>query len=210
MRESTSRTVPTKPNRWQYRIGLRFLLVTVCFVGLILGWVSREHREANRRTALVAELSGVGVEPLLEEPTGFGQIVKKVLPKYEQPIIARIGRGWFDRPTVFVCRQLLDDRVPFAVERLKLLGTVREIHTQGPGLSERGISELRSGLPDVAVVPSANPALHRYFHDQVGHEHLATEGLQLAGLLLLCLLGTLVFFAWPLVRRRRPRALCKP
>jgi hypothetical protein len=204
MRESTSRRVPTAPNRWQYRIGLRFLLVTVCFAGLIMAWVSREHTAANRRTALVAELSGLGVVPIVEEPTGFGQIVKKVLPTYEQSIIAWIGRGWFDRPTVFVCRQLEDDRVPFAVERLKLLGTVREIHTQGPGLSDRGISELRGGLPDVDVVPWANPALHRYFHDHVGHEHLATEGLLLAGLMLICLLGTLVFFAWPLVRRRHP------
>ena len=205
MRESTSRSVPTAPNRWQYRIGLRFLLLTVCFAGLILGWVTREHRQVNRRTALVAELSGVNVVPILEEPTGFGLLIKKVLPKYEQPITARIGRGWFDRTTVFVCRQLLDDQVPFAVERLKLLGTVREIHTQGAGISERGVSELRSGLPGVDVVPSANPALHRYFRDQVGHEHLAIEGLQLAALLLLGLLGTLVFFAWPLVRRRRPK-----
>jgi len=180
--------------------------VTVCFAGLILGWVAREHRQSNRRTALVAELSGVGVVPVLEEPTGFGQLVKGVLPRYERPIIARIGRGWFDRPTVFVCRQLQDDQVPFALERLKRLGTAREIHTQGPALSETGISELRSGLPGVNVVPSANPALHRYFRDQVEHEHLATEGLQLAGLLLLGLLGTLVFFAWPLVRRRRPKA----
>ncbi len=191
---------------WQYRIGLRFLLVTVCLAGLILGWVTREHRQAIRRTSLVAELSAVSVVPILEEPTGFGQLVKKVLPKYERPITARIGRGWFDRPTVFVCRQLVDDQVPFVVERLKLLGTVREIHTQSPKLSERGISGLRSGLPGVDVVSSANPALHRYFRDQVGHEHLATEGLQLAALLLLGLLGTLVFFAWPLVRRRRPIA----
>ena len=205
MRQSISRSVPTAPNRWQYRIGLRFCLVTVCFAGLILGWVAREHRQANRRTALVAELSGVGVVPILEEPTGFGQLVKGVLPRYERAIVARIGRGWFDRPTVFVCRQLTDERVAFAVQRLKLLGTVREIHTQGPALSEQGISQLRSGLPDVDVVPSANPALHRYFRDQVGHEHLATEGLQLAALLLLGLIGTLVFFAWPLVRRRGPR-----
>jgi hypothetical protein len=37
------------------------------------------------------------------------------------------------------------------------------------------------------------------------HEHLAVEGLQLLGLLVLGLLGTVLFFAWPLMRRRRPR-----
>jgi hypothetical protein len=205
MRGSIPHAADSLPMRWQYRIGLRFLLVSVCFAALILGWFTREYRQANRRTALVAELSGVGVLPILEEPTGFGQLVKGALPKYERPIIARFGRGWFDRPTVFVCGRLQDDQVPLAVERLKLLGTVREIHTQGPGLTERGISDLRNGLPGVDVVPSANPALHRYFRDQVGHEHQATEGLQLLALLLLGLLGTLVFFAWPLMRRRRPK-----
>jgi hypothetical protein len=177
--------------------------LTVCFAALVLGLVTREHRQANRRTALVAELSGVGVVPILEEPTAFGQLVKGAFPKYEQPIMARIGRGWFDRPTVFLCRQLLDDQVPFAVKRLKLLGTVREIHTQSTGLSDRGISELRGGLPSVGVVPSVNRALHRYYRDQTEHEHLATEGLQLAGLLFLGFVGTVVFFAWPLVRHRR-------
>ena len=150
------------PKKWQYRFGLKFVLATVLFAALFLGWVMREHRRAERRTALVAELSGVGVVPLLEEPTGLALLVKKVHPKFERPLGERIGRGWLERPTVFVCRQLPDEQVPFALERLNLLGTVREVHTQGPHLTARGISELQSGLPGVDVVRSTNPCgLHR-------------------------------------------------
>jgi hypothetical protein len=205
MRESIPHAAGSPPTRWQYRIGLRFLLAMIFFAALILAWFTREFRQADRRTALVAELSGAGVVPLLDEPTALSQLVMAIAPRSEPALGRRIGRGWFDRPTVFVCRQLQDERVPFAVERLNLLGTVREVHTQGTGLTPQGISELQLGLPGIDVVPSANPALHRYFRDQVSHEHLAIEGLQLAGLLLLGLLGTLLFFAWPLLRRRRPR-----
>ena len=133
-------------------------------------------------------------------------VKKKVVPKFERPLGERIGRGWLERPTVFVCRQLSDEQVPFALERLNLLGTVREVHTQGPRLTPRGISELQSGLPGAEIVPSANPALHRYFRDQVEHEHLATEGLQFVGSLALGLLGTLIFFAWPHLKRRGTRS----
>jgi hypothetical protein len=205
MRESMPHASSAPAMRWQYRFGLKFLLVTVLFAALILGWVTREYRGAERRTALVSELSGVGVLTLLNEPTGLALLVKKVLPKYEQPLRNRIGIGCFERPTAFVCTRLTDEQVPFAVERLRLLGTVRAIHTEGPGLTQRGVSEMQSGLPGVDVVPSANPALHRYFRDQVTHEHLATEGLQLAALLAAGLFGTLVLFAWPLVKRRRRR-----
>jgi hypothetical protein len=73
-------------------------------------------------------------------------------------------------------------------------------------LTQQGISGLQLGLPGVDVVPSSNPALQRYFREQLSHpEHLAVEGLQLLGLLVLGLLGTVLFFAWPLMRRRRPR-----
>jgi hypothetical protein len=179
------------------------LLVTVLLAGLVLGWVMREYRQAERRTALVAELSGVGVLTLLDEPTGLAQLVKGAFPKYERLLRKRIGVGWFERPTAFVCARLKDEHVPFALERLRRLGTVRAVHTEGPGLTEHGVSELQSGLPGVEVVPSANPALHRYFRGQVEHEHLATEGLQLAALLALGMLGTLIFLAWPLFMRRR-------
>ncbi len=110
--------------------------------------------------------------------------------------------GWLYRPTVFLCARLADEQVPFAIDRLRRMGTVHEIHTSGPNLTQHGVAELQSGLPDVNVVPAANPNLHHYFRDQVEHEHLATEGLQLAGLLILGILGTIAFLAWPFVRRR--------
>ena len=205
MRESIPHATDSAPMKWQYRIGLRFLLVMVLFAALILAWVAREARRAERRTALVAELAGLGVAPVLEEPTGLYLLVERLRPGSPRRLGERIGRGWFERPTVFACRGLDDERVPLAVERLRRLGTVRELHTGGPGLSGRGVSGLRSGLPGVDVVPSANPALHRYLNDQVSHEHFAGEGLELAALLALGLLGTLIFLAWPLLRRRRPR-----
>jgi len=191
--------------KWQYRIGLRFLLVMVLFAAMFLAWIAREGRRAERRMALVAELAGLGVAPVLEEPTGLYLLVEKLRPGSPRRLGERIGRGWLERPTVFACRALDDERVPLAVERLRRLETVRELHTGGSGLSGRGVSRLRSGLPGVNVVPSANPALHRYFNEQVSHEHFAAEGLELAALLGLGLLGTLLFLAWPLSRRRRPR-----
>src|SRR5689334_20418289 len=164
MRESIPHAADSAPEKWQYPIGLRFLMVMVLFAALILAWIARESRRAELRAALVAELARVGVAPLLEEPTGFGQLVRKFLPTYERRLGERIGRGWFDRPTVFVCRGLEDQQVPFVVERLRRLGTVREVHTQSTRLTSRGVSGLRSGLPGVNIVPSANPALHRYFN----------------------------------------------
>jgi hypothetical protein len=203
MGESTPATRSSTPHRWRYRIGLKFLLVTVCLAALVLAWFTREYRQAQRRTALVAELSSVGVISILDEPTGLDLIVMKFTPKYERALRTRIGVGWLERPTVFLCARLQDEQVPFAVERLRMLGTAREIHTSGPNLTQRGVAQLQNGLHDVNVVPAANPSLHHYFRDQVEHEHLATEGLQLAGLLILGLLATLAFFAWPLVRWRR-------
>ncbi len=180
------------------------MLATVLLAALFLGWVVPEQRRADERTALVAELAGVGVQPILDEPTAWGLLLMGGnSPGYRRWVRERFGSGWFDRPTVFVCTRLEDEQVPYAVDRLRRLGTVREVHTQGPRLSQEGVSRLQSGLPDVDVVPSANRALHRYFRSQVEHEHSGTEGLKLAAVLALGLLGTLIFFAWPLVRRRR-------
>ena len=203
MDASTPAARSSTPHRWRYRIGLKFLLATVCLAALVLAWFTREYRQAQRRTALVAELSSVGVISILDEPTGLDMIVMRFSPKYERALRDRIGMGWLYRPTVFLCARLKDEQVPFAVERLTRLGTVREIHTNGTNLTATGVSDLQSGLPDVNIVPAANPSLQHYFRDQVEHEHLATEGLQLAGLLILGLLATVAFFAWPLVRRHR-------
>ena len=194
--------------RWRYRFGLKFMLATVLLAALILGWVVPEQRRADERTALVAELTGVGVRPILEEPTAWGLLLMGGnRPGYKRWLRDRFGSGWFDRPTVFVCARLEDKQVPYAVERLRRLGTVREVHTQGRGLTQRGVSGLQSGLPDIDVVPSANPALHRYFREQVEHEHSGAEGLKLAAVLAAGLLGILILFALPLVRHRRPKSV---
>jgi hypothetical protein len=151
--------------------------------------VAPEHRRANERTALEAELAGVGVHPILEEPTALGLLVMGGLnERHRRWLRERFGSGWFERPTVIVCMGLEDKRVPYAVERLRRLGTVREVHTQGPRLTQNGVSGLLSGLPGVDVVPSANPALHRYFSDQVEHEHHDGTSVRLAALLALGLL----------------------
>jgi hypothetical protein len=203
MREPRIHAAGSVSMRWQYRFGMRFLLAAVLLVALILGWVAPAQRRADERTALVAELAGVGVRPILEEPTALGLVVMGGLnERHRRWLRERVGSGWFERPTVFVCGHLEDKQVPYAVERLRRLGTVHEVHTQGPGLTQQGISGLQSGLPGVEVVPSANPVLHRYFRDEVEHEHSGSEGLKLAALLALGLLCTLVFFAWPLLRRR--------
>lgn len=207
MPDSIRHAVSSTRRQWRYRFGLRFLLAIVLLAALFSGWVASEHRRAAERTALVAQLSGVGVRPILEEPTGFGLLVKKVVPGQERALRKRIGGGWFLRPTVFVCMQLEDEKVPYAAERLRRLGTVREFHTQGPRLSPRGISALRSGLPGIDVVPSANRAQHRYLRDQVEHEHLAIEGLELAGLVCVGLVGTLLLLAWPFRGGRRSQVV---
>ena len=90
--------------RWHYRFGMRFLLATVLLAALILGWLVPEQRRADERTALIAELAGVGVHPILEEPTAWGfLLLKGNRPGYTRWLRDRLGSGWFDRPTVFVC-----------------------------------------------------------------------------------------------------------
>jgi hypothetical protein len=61
--------------KWRYRFGLKFMLAMVLLAALILGWVVPEQRRADARTALVAELAGVGVRPILEEPTAWGLLL---------------------------------------------------------------------------------------------------------------------------------------
>jgi hypothetical protein len=202
MGEATPAARHSTPQRWRYRIGLKFLLVMICLAALVLASFTREYRMAERRTILIAELSSIGVISIHDEPTGLDLLVMKFSPSYERVLREKIGSGWLYRPSVFLCARLDDEHAPLAVERLKGLGTVRELHTQGTMLTARGVSELERGLPGVNVVPSANPSLHHYLRHQLGHDHLATEGLELAGLIFLGIVGTVAFFAWPLRRRR--------
>ena len=207
MSEQNPKTSGSSPAKRRFRFGLRSLIAAVALLGVAFGSIAREHRRAEQRVALVSELVPLGVRPLLEEPTGLGLFVRKVLPNRacETWIGERIGAGWFSRPTVFVCVSLGDEQVPFVVERLRRLGTVREVQLQGEQLTERGASELRSGLPGVGVVASNDPALQRYYHEQVDHEHAAVEGAALAALLAIGLLGILGGIAWTVVRRVRTK-----
>jgi hypothetical protein len=185
-------------------LGLRGLLLAVLLLAVAFGGIALQHRRAEERTALVAELARVGVHSRSVEPTALAEFVRKFLPQHEAWIGDRIGPGWFSRPTVFVCFQLSDEQVPDAIERLRRLETVREVHLHSQRLTERGASQLRSGLPGVGVMPD-DPALTTYFNDQVYQEHFAAGGAALTALLAIGLLGILALFAWPLVRRPRSR-----
>ena len=71
MSDAIPRAAASVPKEWRYRFGMRFLLMTVLLSAWFWAGLWREHRRAERRTTLVTELSGVGVVPLLEEPTGL-------------------------------------------------------------------------------------------------------------------------------------------
>jgi hypothetical protein len=197
----------TGPTLWdgRFRFGLKGLPATILVLALVFGWVGCENRRAQQQSILVAELVGVGVQPDLQEPTAVGFFVKKRFPSHEAWVRERIGEGWLLRPTVFLCSQLTDEQVPYAIERLQRLGTVREIHYQGRDLTERGLEKIRSSLPGVGVVPRANPALQRYFNSQVQGAHFALGGLMIEASLAIVLLGILASILWSLLSLARHR-----
>ena len=98
--------------RRHYRFGLKFMLATVLLAALILGWVVPEQRRADEKTALVAELTGVGVRPDLRKSPRRGASPNGGEPPRVQAVAAlsRFGSGWFDRPTVFVCARWRTNR----------------------------------------------------------------------------------------------------
>jgi hypothetical protein len=74
MSDAIPRAAGSAPKKWQYRFGMWFLLMTVLFTALVLGWVMREHRRAERRTALVrgaaaAATAAVRIRPRLCIPS---------------------------------------------------------------------------------------------------------------------------------------------
>ncbi len=190
------------------RFGLRGLIVAVLAVGVTLGCLARWHRQAGDRAAIVAELQKLGVRPLLEEPTGLGFWIKKRIPGREPWIRDHLGPGWLAVPTVFVCSGLDDGRAPIAMEGLRRLGTVREIHFEGAGLTSEGVDRLRAGLPGVGVVPRSNPSEQPYLRSKTTGEQFALDGLlfEIGLLAALLALGSVVL--WPFVSyvRRKRRA----
>jgi hypothetical protein len=183
-------------SRGRFRFGLRGLLASVLTFAVVFGWIGCENRRAQQQSMLVADLVGVGVQPDLEEPTALGFFIKKRFPVQEAWVRERIGGGWLSRPTVFLCSKLTDEHVPYAIDRLKRLGSVREIHYQSRGLSDRGIDQIQSSLPGVGVVPRSNPALQRYYIAQVRGAHFALGGFLLEAAFAVVLLGGLATIIW--------------
>ena len=176
----------------RFRFGLKRLFATVLALALAFGWVGCENRRAQRQSRLVAVLQDVGVQPILEEPTALAFFIKKRFPGREEWVREHLGEGWLSRPTVFLCSELTDEHVPYATERLKRLGTVREVHYQSRELTKRGIDTIRRSLPGVGVVPRDNPSLQRYYNSQVKGAHFAVGGLIVEASLGIVLLGILV------------------
>jgi hypothetical protein len=201
---TTEATVPA-PARRRFRFGLRGLMASVLVLGIAFGWLAREVRRAEERSALVSELARSRVVSFLDEPTGFALVVRKFAPRSEAWLRERLGPGWFARPTVFVARGLDDEGVPGVVDRLARLGTVREVFLQRPNLTGAGELRLRDGLAGVNVVSPSDRAGPRYVRDQVEREHFAFEAAAVAASLVVGLLGLLFLLLRPLVRRRRPR-----
>jgi hypothetical protein len=191
--------------------GTRGLLASIVLIDLGLGWFAHECRRADRRTVLIGELArSFRVCSQLDEPTYLSQIVKKFWPRREAWLRGKIGRGWFDHPSIFVCDHLDDDLVTEVVRRLRELGTVQEVHYDGAGLTEAGIAELRESLPGVNVVPNSSPALHSYFLAATMGTHLAYGALGFMVVVALTALSLMVFSIRWLVRRFRVARLHRP
>ena len=45
MSDAIPRAAGSAPTKWQYRFGLKFVLATVLFAALFLGWVMRTKKE---------------------------------------------------------------------------------------------------------------------------------------------------------------------
>jgi len=185
--------------RGRFRFGLKGLMATVLAFTLVFGWIGCENRRAQQQPILVADLVGVGVQPELEEPTSLGLFIRRRIPDQEAWVRERIGEGWLSRPTVFLCTKLKDEQVPFAIERWKRLGTVREVHYQSPNLTKRGIDKIRGSLRGVGVVPRANPALQRYYNNQTRGTHFALGGVMIEATFAIILLGVLASIVWSLL-----------
>lgn len=197
--DATADATDLPRRKWRYRFGLRWLLVTVTLASLAVGWIGCEHRRAQRQTALVAELAEVGVVVGLEEPTGAGLVVRKFVPEREAWLRERIGPGWFYRPTEFVSWRLEADQVEFAAERLKRLGTVREVQLRTPQ-SAAQIDRLRTALPGTLVL-DAQQLARRPTTGPVAQ--FASAGVGLMAALAIALVGAAALLAWPLFVRSR-------
>jgi hypothetical protein len=133
-------------------------------LALAAAWVVAESRRASVRRTVLPELAGVGVEPMTFGLTAPGLAATIALghERGEGWLRDHIGEGWFSRPVEFRAEGLGDDRVPYAVERLRRLGTTHAILLHDRGMTERGISALREALPE-AYITLRGPSGDRQF-----------------------------------------------
>src|SRR5262245_12045064 len=120
---SVSRT----KRRW-LRFGLRTLLAGVLLAALIFGWLASELRRARERGVIVGELDRVGVYVYQYEPTGFGVLLRRALPRTaENWVRTRFGHSLLSGPSAFSSLTLRRGDVPYVLERLGQFSTVRTI-----------------------------------------------------------------------------------
>jgi hypothetical protein len=150
------------------------MLSFIVLLGLAFGWLGRENRRAREQESLLAELAVVGVRVVSQEPTTLWLWVAKHVPQWESRLRDRVGEGWLSRPTVFTCTNINVEQIPFIADRLRRLGTVREVHYQNGPLTGDGVSRLRSGLPGVNVAPRDRRDLQTYSLSQYRSEHFAS------------------------------------
>jgi hypothetical protein len=199
MTETTSSMTAPKRRRTVLRAAFTVVLLA------LTGWFALEWSRVRRQEKVGPELVRVGVYVLLEEPTTLGQLVRKFLPNQEPWLAERIGEGWFARQTVFICHELTDDRAPEVAERLRGLGTVREVQLRHPQLSAAGRATFERVLPGVATVPFDDPAKHTYYRSRTEHEQFAFGGAMLASLIAVALPSIALLGGWWAARRLVPR-----
>jgi len=135
MGETSTLDAKPRPARRRLRIGLRGLIGAVLLLALFFGWIARVERKGRERAAIVNELAGVGVRANGNEPTYLCLLTMKALSTSNVDAEARL-RGWvapwwLNRPVGFNAGRLKDERVPHVVERLRRLGTLKEVHFHG-------------------------------------------------------------------------------
>jgi hypothetical protein len=135
MDQPTTRTLETKPRR-RLRFGLRGLIGSILLIGLALGLIAREDRRVRTQSAVIADLSRMGVHAGGHRPTLPCFIAMKLYSTNNRAIENRFSRwvdpGWFYRVEWFNAGRLEEERMPAVVERLVRLGAVKEVYFNEP------------------------------------------------------------------------------
>ena len=139
MREVPARAAQSRPRSRRLRLGLRGLLILILLLGLVFGSVARMQRQARERELFVADLARDRIIVNHAEPTILSFVLMKVLATDNRDVEARfamwLGPGWFSRSKGFNAGRLKEVKVASVVERLRSLGTVREVPFTSPSLA---------------------------------------------------------------------------